>query len=154
MPANTSPIFTLTPNLGAFAVLNTANALTVSDGTGTIGTTMKLALAAGTFGSFVGTIRFMPCQTAAGAGTNTAATVFRIYESSQTAGATTNADTHLIAEVVVGIQSAGNSTTACFPVEVPLNFTLDPSHTILVSQHAVCAANTEWHVTCPGSGDY
>ena len=69
MPANTSPIFTLTPNVGAASVV-AAN--TRSDGNGTIGTDIYKVFTAGSNGAFFNTVRF--ALTASSAATAAAAT--------------------------------------------------------------------------------
>jgi hypothetical protein len=144
MAINNNPIFSGIADFGAVK-LTAAN--TKSDGQGTIGTDMfKLYSADSTNGSYISAIRFSPYGTAAA--TNTTATVIRIYISSLATGATTDADTHLIAEIAAASQSADNSSTATFPLEYPLNRAIPPGYHILVSIHAAPAANTGWKAVC------
>jgi len=82
MPANTSPIFPLTPNLGAQNVLlSTAMTNTKAfDGTDTAGTALALVFTAGSNGSRVDTItvRLTSTNGATASGT-TAATLVRFW---------------------------------------------------------------------------
>src|SRR6266566_1177651 len=96
VPANTSPVFTLVPNVG-LAAPSAAN--TKSDGAGTVGTDIFKAFTAGANGSFVTRVRINPVASAAG--TATTATVGRVFYSTVTSGATTNANTFLLGEVTL-----------------------------------------------------
>lgn len=149
MPANTSPIFGLTPNVGR--TLAPTTGLTKSDGSSGasgIGTDMAVAFTPGSNGSFVEKIRFIPVATAAA--TATQATVLRVYLSTQNSGVTTSSNTTLIAEVTAGSQSADHSTTAIFPFEIPLNIKIPTGLYILISTHAAPATNTNWESTVFG----
>lgn len=149
MAANVNPIYTLTPNVVGVAIGGTAN--TKSDGQGTIGTDMFLTVTGGANGSFVKNVQFMPVATVAN--TATTATTIRVYLSTKAAGATTQADTWLIAEYGAVSQNADNSTTPVVPIVVPLNRILPSGYTILVSSHVVNAANTSWTALCE-AGNY
>jgi hypothetical protein len=141
--ANTAPIFGLTPNIGATQFGSAA--LTKSDGSSGvvgIGTDIFKAFTAGANGSFVEKIRLSPVATAAA--TATSGTVHRVYVSSKTSGVTANTDTFLIAEVGASAQTADQTVTATFFLEIPLNIKLNANWTILVSTHIVNAANTNW----------
>lgn len=150
MPANTSPIFTLTPNVGK-ANITAAN--TSSSGTGNITTpTIFVAFTAGANGSFVSRLRFNVVATTAG--TATTATVGRVYLSTISSGATTGGtDTWLLGEVTLPSVTADSSSAPTNPIEVMLNFAIPSGSTILVSTHAAPAANTSVQATCFG-GDY
>lgn len=149
MPANTSPIFSLTPNVNSVAP---SAACTKSDGTGTIATDIFKAFTAGSNGSWVSKVRFNPVATAAA--TSTTATVGRVFLSSKTSGATTGGtDTWLLAEVTLPSVSADHSTNPTSSIEVPLNMAIPASYTILVTNHAAPAANTSWQAVVVG-GDY
>lgn len=151
MAANTAPIFTTTPAIGAAVWLPATTANTKSDGTGTIGTDMLLLETAGTNGSFLNKARFSPCASAAA--TATTASVIRVYLSTQSSGATTNADTHLIAEVPAPAQTADQTTTATNYIDVPLGFAIPSGISVLFSMHHAAAANTSWKGVV-FSGDY
>ena len=148
MAGNATPQFTKNGNVSGIAV-TAAN--TSSEGGGTIGTDIFLAFTAdATNGSFVDTVRWIPTATA---NTTTTATVGRVYVSSQASGATTNANTHLIAEVTLPSVSADHATIPVFSIDVPVNMRLPAGWTILVQCNAAPAANSQWKVVAVG-GDY
>lgn len=149
MPANTSPIFTLVPNVVGVPIGGAGT--TKSDGTGTIGTDMFLGFTAGVNGSLVQEVRLSP--TASVAATPTTATVHRVYVSTKASGATLPADTHLIAEVSAPAQTADHATIATVPLVIPINRQLAPNQTILISSHVANAANTGWQAVTTG-GDF
>src|SRR5262245_8856730 len=149
MPANTSPIFTLTPNVGN-AKITAAN--TNGAGTGTVATDIFKALTAGANGTFVQRVRFNPCATTAG--TATTATVGRVFYSTITSGATTGGtDTWLIGEVTLASVTADSSSAPTSPIELMLNMAIPSGSFIHVTNHAAPAANTFWIVTVI-AGDY
>lgn len=152
MPANTAPVFVLTPNIGKCLFPTTG--LTKSDGASGasgIGTDMSLAFSAGANGSFVEKIRMSPVATAAA--TATQATVLRIYLSTVSSGVTANTNTVLIQEIGAAAQTADHSTNATFFFEVPLNIKLPTGYFILVSTHTAPIANTNWEAVVFG-GDF
>ena len=155
MPANTSPIFTLTPNVGT-AKITTTYAQTKSDGTsaGSGADFMVKAFTAGANGSYLQKVRF----TLGGATANTASTaaVLRVYLSTQSSGAITSANTWLVQEVTAASQTPTVITTltgATYPIDIPLNFAIPTGYHLLVASSAVTSANTVWTVTTYG-GDY
>jgi hypothetical protein len=150
MPANTSPIYTLAANMNpGFCVIGTQN--TKNDGAGTIATDIWLLSTVGSNGSLLRSIRFWP--TASVAATATAATVLRVYLSTQAAGATTSANTFLIDEFAAAAQTADQTTTACFAHVRQYNLLLKTGWNILLSTHIANAANTAW-VASADMGDY
>lgn len=141
MAANTTPIFTLTPNI-AFANLLAANANTALDGTGTVSTVFT----AGTNGSMVNSIIVKSGTTTA----TSAAGTLRIWiNNGSTSGAATN--NTLVREYVLTANTA-SSTTSTVNYEFPLNFQLPTGYKILVTV-ATMAASTSWQFTCCGA-DY
>jgi hypothetical protein len=149
MPANTAPIFSLTPNNGKVSV---TAALTKSDGTGTIATDIFKLFTAGANGSYVGDVRFSVAASAAG--TASTATVARVYLATTGSGATTGGtNVFLLAEAALPSQTADSTTTPTFPAVVPLNRALASGEFILVSTHHAPAASTAVHATCNG-GDF
>jgi hypothetical protein len=147
--ANTNPIFSLTPNVAGTTV---NAALTKSDGTGTIATDIFKCLTAGANGSWISKVRFSLTGTTAA--TASAATVFRVYVSSKTSGATTGGtDTFLVAEVSSPAQTTDSASAATYPLDVLCNFALTAGWTILVSSHAANAANTS-HEAVGYAGDF
>lgn len=149
MPGNSDPIYS---RVGKVSAVAATAANTSSQGGGTIGTDIFKAFEAdATNGSFVRDIRFMPTSTVAA--TSTTATVARVFISSVTSGATTNANTHLYAEAALASQTADQTTSGVYPVVIPLNIALPPSYTILITNHAAPGANTQWKAIVTG-GDY
>jgi hypothetical protein len=142
MPANTVPIFGLTPNIGTAVISQTA-ALTRSDGVGVIGTTLFPCFTAGVNGSFVNKVRFTP---EANAPLSTIATVLRVYLSTTTApGATTTAfQVDTLGELGVPIVAAANATNGANFYDFPMNIAIPSGEYLLVSQHAAQTAGTNW----------
>jgi hypothetical protein len=147
----TDPQFSATPNVGQAVWLPATTANTKSDGTGTIGTDMLKVLTAGASGSFVQKVRATPSASAAS--TATTATVLRLYVSTVSSGATTSANTTLVAEVACPAQTADVATSAVTPVEIPLGLALKSGQYLLASMHHAAAASTAWHLLGV-AGDY
>jgi hypothetical protein len=158
MAANTAPLFTLTPNVGS-AKLATTSAVTASDGssTGSTPSLMYSIFASGTNGSFVQRVRFNVVSSAAAV--SSVACTLRIYLSTvstavgSAAGATTAANTTLLAEISVPIIVSDHSTNATTYFDVPLNIAIPTGRWILVSQHIAQTTNQSWQATAIG-GDY
>jgi hypothetical protein len=150
MAANTSPIYSLTPNIGDTNILTTST-MTRSDGVGTIGTNLFLVFTAGLDGSFVQRVRFIPVSSAAAV--NSVATTLRVFLSSLNVGTTTTSDTFLIAEISVPAISTANATSAATYYEIPLNIAVPTGHYILVSQHVAQTTNQNWQAMVFG-GNY
>lgn len=148
MAANSNPKFT--KNGRVSSVLVTAlNAS--SQGGGTVGTDIFLAFTAdATNGSFVERVRLIPTATTP---TTTTATVARVFVSTIASGATTSANTYLVAEITLPAIAADNASTAVIPFDISLGFALPANGTILVTNHAAPAANTAWRAVVIG-GDY
>lgn len=136
MPANTAPIFPLTPNV-AFAKLTAAN--TATDGTGTVATVFT----AGANGARVDALR---CRAL---GTNVA-TVVRIFANngSSTATATNNS---LVAERYLPPTAANNAGEMGPLLDVPLDLSLPAGWKITLAIGTAVSAG--WQFTCVG-GDY
>lgn len=147
MPANISPVFSLTPNVTGCNIPQTA-ALTRSDGVATIGTNLYVAFAAGVNGSYVQKVRFMSVATAPTTGV---ATVLRTYVSSVNSGASSANATMLIGELSVPAIPSSNATNATNYYELPLNFALPFGMYILVSQHTAQTVNQNWSAVVIGS---
>lgn len=148
MAGNATPQFT--KNGAISSVLVTA-ANTSSAGGGTIATDIFLAFTANaTNGSWVETVR---CIAVATAPTTMTATVMRVFISSVSSGATTSANTFLLAEVTLPAIAADNAAAAVYPIDIPVGFRLPAGYAILVTNHAAPAANTNWRALVLG-GDY
>lgn len=152
MPANTTPIFSLTPNVSSVKITTTA-ALVRSDGSAAnaIGTDQFLAFTTGANGSFIQRVRFIPVSSAAAV--NSVATTLRVFLSSVNTGTPTAANTSLLAEISVPLISVANSTNAVTYYEIPLNIQVQANRYILVSQHVAQTTNQSWQATVFG-GDY
>lgn len=147
MPANTSPIFTLTPKVTGVRV-TAAN--TSSAGGGTIGTDIFLAFTPGANGSYLQKIRFSLAESTIN--TASSAAVLRVYVSTLSTGSTSAADTFLIQEINAASQTP-SSTVSGYPIEIPLNFAIPSDRYLLVSTSVAPATNTTWVATTYG-GDY
>jgi hypothetical protein len=149
MAANTSPIYSLTPNISGVEI--TAGN-TNSDGTGNVGSNLFKIYTAGVNGSYVSVIRWSAVGTTAG--TNTTATVGRLFITSITSGSTSpGTNIWLLAEYGLAVQSADNASTATFFIEVPVYKALPAGWCIVASNHVAPAANTGWQAVAYG-GDY
>lgn len=142
MAAGTTPIYTITPNIGRATWTNSTTANTKNDGTGTIGTDILLAYTAGANGSFISKVRLVPCGSTAS--TATTATVARVYISSITSSTTTNLNTIRWDEVACPAQTTDQATVGTNVIEIPFGIAIPASYTILFSMHHVAAANTVW----------
>lgn len=148
MPANTDPIFTKNVIVGS--VLITA-ANTSSQGGGTIGTDIFLIETFdATNGGFSRRVRFIPTATTA---TTTTATVGRLFVSTQSTGATTSANTYLLAEITLPAIPAANATNAVFWFDFRIADGIQAGMSLLVTNHAAPAANSAWRAIAFG-GDY
>lgn len=158
MPANTNPIFTLTPNITGVKI-GTTSAQVKSDGTtaGTGTDLMYCAFTTGANGSFIQKVRFNVVASAAG--TSSVATVLRVYWTTVSGtpgsalGATTASNTFLIAEISVPVISASSGTNATSFFEVPINMAFETGTYIAVSQHTAQTTNQNWQAVVYG-GNY
>jgi hypothetical protein len=140
MAGNSVPIYS---KQGAWGTGRVTAANTSSQGDGTIGSTIFLAFTAdATNGSYIQRVRWS--ATANAAATTTTATVGRVFVSNIASGSTTSSNTFLWQEIALPSVSADATTTANYPLEIPMNFALPPGYTILVTNHAAPAANTAW----------
>jgi len=158
MPANTSPIFTLTPTIEATKI-GTTSAQVKSDGTcaGTGTDLMYCAFSSGANGSFVSRVRFSVVASAANV--TSVATVLRVYWTTVSGtpgsamGATTSSNTFLLAEFSVPAIAASNATNATSFFEVPINMAFPTGVYITVSQHTAQTTNQQWQAQV-FAGDY
>jgi len=144
MAANTTPIFSLTPNIG-MCQIGTTVANISSSGDGLIGTNLYIAFSAGSNGSFVQKARFY--SSAVAAGTTGVATTVRLFLSSLSTGTTTvGTNTILLGEVSIPAINSANQTNATNFYDYPLNIALPASWYILVTQHL--AQTTKQSIQC------
>ena len=153
MPANTSPIFSLTPNVGS-VMITTTYAQTKSDGA-SAGSGVDFVVkcfTAGANGSYVDRVQFF--SVASAAATTGVATTLRAYLSTVAApGATTNANTFLLGEVSAPAVVSSHSTNATNYYEIILGFSIQTGTYIHVSQHVAQTTNQAWLAKVIG-GDY
>ena len=146
MPANTSPIYSITGDVQSVASNNSGlivgpSANTAQDGTGA---NIYKLFTAGANGSYVQKVRFRPVG-------SPAATVCRIFVSSST---TTNAtNTWLYDEITLPAVTL-SQTAASSVFELPINFALPASYLLYVTfGTSTGSAGTGYSVVCV-AGDY
>lgn len=136
MPANTAPIFTLTPNVGFAPNITLAN--TAKDGTGTV----DLVFTAGANGAFVQKLKIRP------RGTN-AATVVRVFLNN---GATpTTATNNMLFDEIALLATTNIETTTIIGTELPIGIAIPAGWRIYVTLGTAVAGG--YAVTTVG-GDY
>ena len=150
MPANTSPIFGLTPNVNWTAITNTA-VNTGSDGSGVIGTNLFKAFTAGSNGSFVQKVRYT--VTANTSSLTSVATTLRAFISDVGTGAVAAADSAVLGEVSVPAISVANAINATNFYDYPVNFAIPSGSFVLVGQHVAQPTKVAWSAMVIGS-DY
>jgi hypothetical protein len=149
MAANTSPIWTLTPNVSGADITNTvANVNTIAPGT--IGTNCFLAFTSGADGSYLQKIRFSFVSTTSVI--SSVATSLQVYISTINTGATSTANTDSLLVAGAGSQSV-STTQAPYVIELPLNFAIPAARYILVSQSVAQTTNSNWQALVIG-GNY
>ena len=151
MPANTSPIYTPTPNVGTARITAQQAGSGKSDGSGTVGTDIFKTFTAGANGSYVRDLTIKPAATAAA--TTTTATNIRVYLSTVGSGSTTSSDTKLFREIGIPAVSAANTSTPTPDFVIPLGFAIPSGTYIHVGSGNTLAASTEFHTEVVG-GDY
>lgn len=145
MPANTSPIFTVTPDVQSVAQNNTGlivgpTANTALDGTGTL----YKAFTAGANGSYLQKIRFRPVG-------SPAATVARVFISSSTTTSATN--TWLFDEITLPAVTL-SQTAASSVFELPLNIALNANYLIYVTFGTSTGSTGTGYSVVTIAGDY
>lgn len=145
MPANTSPIYSITGDIQSVAQNNSGlvvgpTANTALDGSGTL---YKL-FTAGANGSYVQKIRFRPVG-------SPAATVCRVFVSSSTTTSATN--TWLYDEITLPAVTL-SQTAASSVFELPINFAMNANYLLYVTfGTSTGSAGTGYSVVCV-AGDY
>jgi hypothetical protein len=150
MPANTSPIWTLIPNVSHADILTTAvNVNTTAPGT--VGTNCFVAFTSGVNGSYVQKFRFSFVSTTSVI--SSVATTLQVYSSTVNTGATTTANTDLLAIVQAPAQTVSAVTTAPYQIEIPFSFAIPANRFLLVAQSVAQNTNSNWQGLAIG-GDY
>lgn len=145
MPANTSPIYSITGDITSVASNNSGlivgpTANTAQDGTGTL----YKAFTAGANGSYVQKIRFRPVG-------SPAATVCRVFVSSST---TTNAtNTWLYDEITLPAVTV-SQTAASSVFELPINFAMPANYLLYVTFGTSTGSAGTGYSVVTVAGDY
>ena len=142
MPANTSPIFTMSPEIMWSVNMNVANTTNISGGTG------YLVFSAGTNGSYVQKIRFRHQSTNT---TNSQANVVRVFINNGGASGTT-ANNAIWDEITIATNTV-SQVAASANYELPLNFALPAGYTIYCTLGSNTTANSFIQAIVIG-GDY
>jgi hypothetical protein len=145
MPANTDPIYSRLSDFQGSALITTA-AATVYDISGTIGTDIyKIFTADATNGGFVQKVRF---KYAANGTTTSVAAALRVWIASVASGTPTiGTQAWFYDEIAIPATGALSTTTTTPVYEIPFNFALPLSYTILVKTTVSQSANTGWMAT-------
>lgn len=146
MPANTSPIFTVSADVSwgttnPITVVNTGTGATAYDGT----TNANLIFTAGVNGAFVQKLILE-------AGGANAVAVLRVHINNGSTNATASSNT-LYMQYSLPVIAAASNTVATAHLEVPLMLQLPPSYRIYVSIGAGANLATGWFVTAI-AGEY
>ncbi len=139
MPANTAPIFTLTPEIMWTTNMTVANTGNLSAGTS------YMVFSANTNGSYVQKIRFRHQST----NTNNAATMARVFINNGGALATPTNNT-IWDEITIAANTA-SQTSASTNYELPLNFALPAGYFIYCTIGTLVVAGIQATVI---GGDY
>ncbi|NBX52014.1 hypothetical protein EBT25_19280, partial [bacterium] len=115
-----------------------------------IGTNAFVAFTSGTSGSYVQKVRFSFTSTTSAI--NSVATVLKVYYSTVNTGTPTASQISLIADILAPAQTL-TTTTASYPIELPINFAMPANTYLLVGQSVAQSANSAWVATVFG-GDY
>lgn len=143
MPANTSPIFTLTPKASWWTAAITAVNTSLA-GAGTTGTDVFTVFTAGANGSFVQRVRFKA------AATGGAAACARVFINTAANTNPVAGDSVLFDEITLPLTTVSTSSaTAVY--ELPLNFAIPAGYRIMVTLGATVTGG--WYASCIG-GDY
>jgi len=143
MPANTSPIFTLTPEVMWSVNMILANTTNLSANTNNY-----LVMSAGTNGSYVQKIRFRHQSTNL---TSSQATVVRVFINN--GGVVTNPINNTLWDEITIAANTVSQVAASANYELPLNFALPAGYTIYCTLGSALTAGTGIQATVIG-GDY
>jgi len=138
MPANPTPIFTLSPQIEWGNTITTANATTDL----TTGTVYPV-FTGGTNGSYVQKIRFRHT------GSNASATVARVWINN--GSATTTAANNVLWDEITLATNTLSQTAASVNYELPLNFAIPANYVIYVTIGTAAAGGIDATVI---GGDY
>lgn len=157
MPANTTPIFPLTPNPGLMNALLTAAMTSTKafDGTNVVGAAFAQCLLAGANGARVDSIevRLTSTNGAAVSGT-TAATLVRFWLNNG-AASTTASNNQLLGELAISAQTMTALATGAQPVFVlPVGKSIPAGYKIYAGLTVAVGGVNAALLVCPVAGDY
>lgn len=157
MPANTSPIFPLTPNPGVMnALLTTAMTNTKAfDGTEAAGTAMVACLTAGANGARLDTIEVRVVSTnGAIASSTTNANLVRFWMNNASAN-TTATNNQLLGELEIPAVANAALATAKNPVfTLPVGKSIPAGYRIYAGTTVAVGGTNCALLICPTAGDY
>ncbi len=157
MPANTAPIYPLTPNPGVMnALLTTAMTNTKAfDGTEAAGTAMVLAMTAGANGARLDTIDVRVVSTnGATASSTTAATLVRFWMNNASAN-TTATNNQLLGELEIPAVTNVALATAKNPVfTLPVGKVIPAGYKVYAGLTVAVGGTNCALLVCPTAGDY
>ena len=157
MPANTAPIYPLTPNPGVMnALLTTAMTNTKAfDGTEAAGTAMVLAMTAGANGARLDTIEVRVVSTnGATASSTTAATLVRFWMNNASAN-TTATNNQLLGELEIPAVANVALATAKNPVfTLPVGKSIPAGYRVYAGTTVAVGGTNCALLVCPTAGDY
>jgi hypothetical protein len=156
MPANTAPIFPLTPNSGVMnCILSTAMTNTKAmDGTETAGTALALAFTAGANGARVDsvTVRYTATNGSTATGTS-AATVIRLFLNNGSAN-TTATNNKRLGEIFIPAQAVVALATGILPeYELSLDIAIPAGYKIFAGSTVAAGGVLAFLIDMSG-GDY
>ena len=157
MPANTTPVFPLTPNVGGASLylpLSTAlSAAALHDGTTAVGTAINAYFTAGANGARVDKIRFKLGNTAGTTASGTsAATVAKVWINNGSAN--TTATNNVLFDEITLPATAVSATAKTQEYELTLGISLPAGYKIYIGLGtAVGGTNCAWIPSVIG-GDY
>lgn len=144
MPANTSPIFVLTPNNGADST-QLINAVGSPNQYNGIDVNVVLIFTAGANGAYVERVR------AVAGGTNGTASVLRIWRNNSSSVGTA-ANNNLIGELTLPT-TAASQTAATTPQELALGFALEANYKLYAGLGTAGGSGVGWYIQVYG-GNY
>lgn len=157
MPANTSPIFPITPNNGAMnALLTTAMTNTKAfDGTEAAGTAMVLCLTAGANGARLDSIDVRVASTNGGIASGTTNTnLVRFWINNGTAN-TTATNNQLLGELEIpAVANVALATTKNPVFTLPINKSIPAGYKIYAGTTFAVGGAACALIVCPTAGDY
>lgn len=143
MTANTAPIFSVAPDIQAIGPI-IAVASVLYNASGTIGTDVYLVYTAPTNGGFVQRVRF---KYVANATTASNACVVKLFISSATSGAVTDANSWFYDEIALPATGTLTTTAGNATYDIPFGFGIPAGYTILAKITVAQPTSCGWMAT-------